>query len=175
AMLASRRTARFALSGAGKQTALQTVGDSATSGGRGFRTREARRMEASRPDSASAEALDTRLERGALVYLPVCPFPLPAEEDRSFLFAQTLSSSVHKNISFDPVTQRVSGFAVRAAEQAAHLRDVLADFAQHCSAWLAQALPGYARACRPDRVSFRPEEEATRRLRYKARNDLLHI
>jgi hypothetical protein len=43
------------------------------------------------------------------------------------------------------------------------------------TAWLAGALPTYARAWRPDKVSFRPEEEATRRLRLKARNDLLHI
>src|SRR5262249_5082268 len=36
-------------------------------------------------------------------------------------------------------------------------------------------VPGYARAWHRDRVSFRPEEEATRKLRLTARNDLLHV
>jgi hypothetical protein len=36
-------------------------------------------------------------------------------------------------------------------------------------------LPRYARNWELDRVSFRPEEEATRRLRISARNDLLHV
>jgi hypothetical protein len=40
---------------------------------------------------------------------------------------------------------------------------------------LASTLPRYASAWKLDRVSFRPEEEATRRLRLKARNDLLHV
>jgi hypothetical protein len=40
---------------------------------------------------------------------------------------------------------------------------------------VSAVLPGYPRAWRLDRVSYRPEEEATRVLRLKARNDLLHV
>jgi hypothetical protein len=36
-------------------------------------------------------------------------------------------------------------------------------------------LPRYAQGWILDRVSFRPVEEATRKLRHKARNDLLHV
>jgi hypothetical protein len=43
------------------------------------------------------------------------------------------------------------------------------------TAWRAALLPRYARAWQLDRVSYRPEEEATRRLRQTARNDLLHV
>jgi len=55
------------------------------------------------------------------------------------------------------------------------LRELLAGFTRSATAWLARTLPRYARAWQLDRVSYRPEEEATRRLRQKARNDLLHV
>ena len=42
-------------------------------------------------------------------------------------------------------------------------------------AWLAERLPRYAAGWQPDRASLRPEEEATRKLRLTARNDLLHF
>src|SRR5262249_9318871 len=52
---------------------------------------------------------------------------------------------------------------------------LLAHFSTTATAWLARMLPAYASAWRLDQVSFRPEEEATRRLRLTARNDLLHV
>src|SRR5262249_31348341 len=67
------------------------------------------------------------------------------------------------------------GFARTSTAQAERLRQLLATFARHATRWLADTLPRYASAWRLDRVSFRPEEEATRRLRLKARNDLLHV
>src|SRR5439155_16682698 len=49
---------------------------------------------------AETPSLEERLERGDLVHFPLCPFPLPDESQRTFLFEQTLASSVHKNISY---------------------------------------------------------------------------
>src|SRR5262249_37342161 len=43
------------------------------------------------------------------------------------------------------------------------------------TAWLAANLPRYAAHWQLDRVSLRPEEEATRKPRLTARNDLLHL
>jgi hypothetical protein len=124
---------------------------------------------------AAGTSLEERLERGAIEYFPVCPFPLPDGEDRLFLLEQRLASRAHKNISYDPSSGKAAGFARTSAAQSERLRILLASFAQHATSWLARTLPRYARAWRPDRVSFRPEEEATRRLRLKARNDLLHV
>jgi hypothetical protein len=124
---------------------------------------------------AASSSLEERLERGAIEYFPVCPFSLPEGEDRMFLLEQRLAGRVHKNISYDPKTGRAAGFARTSAAQAERLRLLLASFAQHATGWLARTLPRYAAAWRLDRVSFRPEEEATRRLRLKARNDLLHV
>src|SRR5262245_8353999 len=109
--------------------------------------------------------LEERLERGEVVFYAACPFPLPAGEDGEFLFRQGLGSRAHKNISYNPATGKGAGFRRESPEQAERLRRLLAQFAEHATAWLAEALPGYARSWRRDRVSFRPEEEATRKLR----------
>jgi len=120
-------------------------------------------------------AIDCRLERGEVVYYPVCPFPLPQGDDMTFLLEQRLASRAHKNVSYDPRRDKASGFFRRSAAQAERLRHLLADFAHTVTDWLRANLPRYAAAWRPDLVSYRPVEEATRKLRLKARNDLLHV
>lgn len=127
----------------------------------------------------SAPAVDPnlaqRLERGEVVEYAVCPFPLPEGDDRQFLLEQRLGSRAHKNISYDPHRDRASGYLFQSPAQAERLKNLLADFARVATGWLAGVLPRYAVAWKLDQVSFRPEEEATRKLRHKARNDLLHV
>jgi hypothetical protein len=120
------------------------------------------------------ESLEERLEGGELLHFPTCPFPLPEGQDRTFLFEQRLSSSIHKNISYDPVADAVFGFAGSNDTHEQRLKRIVADFSEKATTWLSRVLPRYAESLRLDRVSFRPDEEATRRLRLKARNDLLH-
>ncbi|HEY1860937.1 MAG TPA: Kdo hydroxylase family protein [Gemmataceae bacterium] len=122
-----------------------------------------------------ASPLEMRLERGEVVFFPVSPFSLPEGDDRLFLLEQRLASRAHKNISFDPRRKTAAGFHNQSPEQAERLRSLLASFSETATNWLAQTLPRYAQCWELDRVSYRPEEEATRRLRYKARNDLLHV
>ena len=120
-------------------------------------------------------ALEERLERGEVIYYPAAPFPLPGGADHDFLLEQELGSLAHKNISYDPRTGRVTGFVRSGGTQAERLRAVFAAFSRSVTGWLAQALPRYSTGWQPDRCSFRPQEEATRRLRHTARNDLLHV
>lgn len=127
------------------------------------------------PSDGAGPALAKRLEKHELVYFPVCPFPIPAGADRDFLCQQRLGRLNHKNISYDPETGRVSGFAAHTRCEAERLRELLAAFSKQVTGWLGRALPSYAHAWQPDRASFRPEEEATRQLRLTARNDLIHI
>jgi hypothetical protein len=115
------------------------------------------------------------LERGELQHYPVCPFALPQGDDHQFLLGQRLGFHAHKNISFDPATGRVSGFRYESPTQCDRLRAILASFSQSVTEWLTTCWPRYPQGWRLDRVSFRPEEEATRALRLTARNDLLHI
>ena len=122
-----------------------------------------------------AESVEERLERGEVVFYPQAPFALPAGADRAFLLAQQPGGTIHKNISFNPHTGKATGFARRDEAQGTHLERVLGDFGHAASAWLGDALPRYGTGIEADRISYRPEEEATRRLRHNARNDLLHV
>jgi hypothetical protein len=130
---------------------------------------------ATTPNSTAQSSVEDRLEQGEVVYYPVCPFPLPEGDDRHFLLEQQLAGRIHKNIGYDPQTGRASGFRWRDDAQAERLRKILADFSRTTTDWLGQTLPSYRRSWKLDRISFRPEEEATRRLRLTARNDLLHV
>ena len=120
-------------------------------------------------------SIEERLERGEVIYYPVCPFPLPEGEDRTFLLEQQLGGRVHKNIGFDPRTGKAGGFLRHNQMQAERLRHLLSEFSKTTTQWVTRTLPQYSRGWQLDRVSFRPEEEATRRLRLTARNDLLHV
>jgi hypothetical protein len=135
-------------------------------------------------DSASLErteirmaglAAEQRLERGEVVVFEDAPFPLPSAEDRAFLLEQQLGALAHKNISCNPATGKLGGHVRRGPDQEDRLRSILLDFSRTVMAWLPTSLPGYGGGIDPDRVSYRPMEEATRRLRARARNDLLHI
>jgi hypothetical protein len=116
-----------------------------------------------------------RLERGELVFYPKCPFPLPTGDDLAFLLAQRRARFSHKDISYCPRTGNVAGFVKCDCAQSDRLARLFADFSSHVSDWLGREFPGYRDALTPDRATFRSEEEATRRLRYLARNDLLHL
>jgi hypothetical protein len=126
-------------------------------------------------DAPPPPSTEERLERGEVVHYPVCPFPLPAGDDRAFLLGQRMAGRAHKNIGYDPLRRRLGGFARQAPGQADRLRGLLADFSAALTHWLAGALPRYAGGWRLDRVSYRPEQEAGRVLRQTARNDLLHV
>lgn len=119
-------------------------------------------------------SLEERLERGELITFSPCPFALPQGTEHTFLCEQRLGAT-KKNINYDPETETVTGFAYESDEQEDRLTALMKDYAQAALTWLGKMLPRYARAWRPDRASFRPEEEATRKSRLTARNDLLHI
>lgn len=127
-----------------------------------------------RTQGGPMSGLEHKLESGEVVYFPQAPFALPDGDDRAFLLGQQLGKLAHKNISYNPHTDAVAGYG-RGAAQPDRLRGILRAFSEAVAAWVGEVLPGYAGGCARDRVSFRPEEEATRRLRLNARNDLLHV
>jgi hypothetical protein len=116
-----------------------------------------------------------RLERGEILYYPGSPFPMPSDDDRAFLATQQQGGAVHKNISYDPLADRVHGCKQSTPEHADRLHQVLGNFASSVMRWLELQLPRYSRHWERDRVSYRGLEEATRQLRLTARNDLLHV
>jgi hypothetical protein len=121
------------------------------------------------------EPFEQRLERGDILTFAPCPFALPTGDDLAFLLQQQLKSTHHKNISYNPANHRAAGFVQHSTAQAERLKALLGHFSHQATDWLAQILPRYAQDWQPDRVSLRTEEEATRKLRLTARNDLLHF
>ncbi len=131
-------------------------------------------MEANAIASKGLGSPAERLERGEVLYYPSAPFALPQGDDLEFLLRQELGSLAHKNISYNPANGKVNGFVRREAGQEARLQAIFAHFSTAATDWLSSLLP-YREGWQLDRASFRPQEEATRRLRPKARNDLLHV
>jgi len=126
--------------------------------------------------SAPASAAEVgNLERGAVLTFAPCPFAVPQGADRDFLLARRLRGMRRECISLDPRDNRLHGALRESTAQTERLRDVLAQSAEKATDWLAQLLPRYTDAWELARVAFHPEEEATRRLPPKRRNDLLHI
>lgn len=117
--------------------------------------------------------LEERLETGDVLTFEPCPFPLPSEAAREFLFQQQLELA--KEIVFDPQTGDLFGQRRQSPQHDQRLKHILGDLHRQATAWLAKLLPDYARGWKHQPVRFHPEEEATRKLRPQARNDLLHI
>lgn len=130
----------------------------------------------STPLARSPRDLAAALERGEIVYFPEAPFALPTGEDRAFLLRQRLASFGHKNVAYNPHSGRVTGYVRRREPNQKHrLASCLSAFSKVVGTWLAGLLPFYRDGLMADMVSLRPEEEATRRLRTTARNDLIHL
>ncbi|HEY6064618.1 MAG TPA: Kdo hydroxylase family protein [Thermoanaerobaculia bacterium] len=115
------------------------------------------------------------LERGDVLLFPETPFALSLE-DRALLLKQRLTEAgYHKNIAYRPGADRVTGVARQQSEDAEKLRRVLSAYSRAVVEFASRLLPRYASRWRLDFASFRPQEEAGRKLSVHSRNDLLHV
>lgn len=129
-------------------------------------------------DSRTTGAADVpaeALERGELVHLATCPFPLPPAGQLDFLRRQQAAAFGHKDVCYDPARRKLAGAKSAHPSEVRRVADVLSQFSAAACDWLKRVLASYAPGVSPDRVTLRTEEEATRMLRLTARNDLLHI
>jgi hypothetical protein len=113
------------------------------------------------------------LETGHVLVLPEPPFGLPAD-DRDRLLQVRQSGAHHKNISYKPQQDKLSGLEKTPAAARERVHHILQRFSQSAVAYAGQLLPRYRQSWRLDYASFRPIEEAGRKLPLKKRNDLLH-
>jgi hypothetical protein len=81
----------------------------------------------------------------------------------------------HKNIAYRPTQDRLTGLAKGDRARKDRLREIMRLYSQRVTGFLSGLLPRYAEKWRLDFASFRPQEEQGRKLRFLARNDLLHI
>src|SRR5215471_11332292 len=127
-------------------------------------------------DPAAREADCCRvLEEGNILLFRETPFELSAAERAFLIRRRQTEAGYHKNIAYRPAADRVTGVARQNAEDGEQLREVLGGYSRRVVSFTAELLPRYAARWRVDYASFRPQEEAGRKLSRHARNDLLHV
>jgi len=116
-----------------------------------------------------------RLESGDILYFPTTPFELTADE-RAFLLSQRQSeASYHKNISYRLAQDRLKGVDQKDPAQWERMHRTMRAYSTRAIAFMASFLPRYARDWKIDFASFRPIEEAGRKVALRSRNDLIHV
>jgi len=115
------------------------------------------------------------LEEGNILLFGETPFPI-SPADRAFLLERRQADAgYHKNIAYRPKSDRVTGVARQRPDDARRLREVLSRYSRTVVEFAAGLFPGYSRGWKVDYASFRPQEEASRKLSSHSRNDLLHV
>ena len=126
--------------------------------------------------SAEKRAWCAALEAGSILYFPVTPVRLRADDLAFLLGQQQADSSLHKNIAYKPAADVLSGLdkGVAGSTGADRLRGILRGYSEEAAAFVEGLLEPYAHKIRRDYASFRPQEEQNRNLPVRKRNDLLH-
>lgn len=115
-----------------------------------------------------------QLEQAAILSLRSPLFDL-SESDRRFLCSiQQTKPLAIKNISYQPATRRLAGYAGSDADTR-KLKRLMAGYADSMRNAAMDLLSPYADGLQVDLTSFRPIEERDRQLETHARNDLIHI
>jgi len=115
------------------------------------------------------------LELGNILFFPKPPFPFPQEEIDFLLRQKQGRSKGRKNIAYKPKDGRLTNHNAEDKESEKRLKEILRAYSERTSRYLSGLLEPYAKAWALDYTSFRPFQEQGRKLRLRARNDLLHV
>lgn len=117
----------------------------------------------------------SELEKGNILFFPKIPFPFPQEGIEFLLSQKQGSSKGRKNIAYKPQLDCVTNHTASTPEEEEQMRAVLRNYSAQVEQFLSVLLSPYATRWKLDYASFRPFQEKGRKLRLRARNDLLHI
>jgi 3-deoxy-D-manno-oct-2-ulosonic acid (Kdo) hydroxylase len=114
------------------------------------------------------------LERGGILYFPTTPFHRAAEDTHFLLTQHQQDAAYHKNIAYRPLENRITGLEASASDQET-LRRIMANFSEQAVQLVEGMFPNYVQGYKLDFASYRPIEEKGRKMRLRARNDLIHV
>ena len=115
------------------------------------------------------------LEEGNILFFPTCPFAFP-KEHLEFLLAQRQTAAANrKNIAYKPQSDKITNFMRTSEAQENELLNIMRNYSKQSVEFLSKVLVPYADKWKLDYASFRPFQEKGRKLRTRARNDLLHV
>jgi len=116
-----------------------------------------------------------RLEEGNILFLEKTPFELPQDEVQFLLGQKQSAAGYHKNIAYRPLSDRLTGYGQGRESDKERLHAFMRRYSQRVVEFTQDLLPSYAGSLAVDFASFRPQQEAGRQIRQRARNDLLHV
>ena len=117
----------------------------------------------------------TSLEEGNILFFEKTPFELPQDEVQFLLGQKQSGAGYHKNIAYRPLSDRLTGYGGGRNSDKERLHAIMKRYCQRVISFTRQLLPPYAASLAVDFASFRPQQEAGRQIRQRARNDLLHV
>ncbi len=117
----------------------------------------------------------TALEEGDILFFSSVPFLFPQEEIDFLLKQRQGGSKTRKNIAYKPGLDRITNHDSSDPLAAEKLKEILRNYSMRVTDFLTLLLAPYAKEWKHDYASFRPFQEKGRKLRMRARNDLLHV
>jgi hypothetical protein len=126
------------------------------------------------------ESVDPRwacqmLEGGNILFFPKTPFSFPQDEIDFLLTQKQGGSSARKNIAYKPQLDKITNHDTTDCVAAERLKLILRGYSKKVTDFLSVLLAPYSKEWVHDYASFRPFQEKGRKLRVRARNDLLHV
>jgi len=117
----------------------------------------------------------SRLEEGNILFFEETPFALPPEDVKFLLNQRQSTAGYHKNIAYRPHADRLTGYGEGVRGDKDRLHAIMRRFSRQAIEFTERLLSPYAGSLAVDFASFRPQQEAGRQIRQRARNDLLHV
>jgi hypothetical protein len=115
------------------------------------------------------------LESGGVIYFPESPFTRPDADNRFLLNQHQKDASYYKNIAYRPEEDKVTGVKNLNPRDYERMRQIMGDFSHEVVKFVDNFLAPYANNYKLDFASYRPIEEKGRKMRLRARNDLIHV
>lgn len=117
----------------------------------------------------------SELEAGNILFCPKIPFSFPQDEIDFLLQQRQGASKARKNISYKPQIDQMTNHDTKDPVSSERLKGILRNYSTRVTHYLSSILAPYAKRWKLDYASFRPFQEKGRKLRLRARNDLLHV
>lgn len=115
-----------------------------------------------------------QLESGDIIFFPETPIEIPSDDLAFLLGHQQVGGGYHKNIAYRPLEDHITGFDAQDPSTTERLRGIMGRYSRDVIAFLQNFLAPYQTRWKVDYASYRPEEEQSRDLALRKRNDLLH-
>ena len=125
-------------------------------------------------DPQRLRAFTAQLEAGDILFFPETPIEIPGDDLAFLIGHQQVGGAYHKNIAYRPIENRITGFDAQDSASADRLRTIMGRYSKDVIAFLRKFLGPYQSRWKVDYASYRPEEEQSRDLALRKRNDLLH-